>query len=252
MSSSSTPTTPDAPAPAIPPPAPTLDPDQLTSSTAQEGPDSSTGTISVSSAVDIDAGLPANEGLAIQPGSLEHTERTQPPAIPPEHDARLNGRERRTVWHMIAGLTYPQALDACGIPKRAELRDRACPDHVQAAVRATLSDIAMKAGLSREWIITNTVALYRRAAQAEEVLDRKGKPTGIYRFDGPTAAKCLALLAEWHPELAPRKGAPGFQADQVAALLRAVSDRGRPTIEARRERLIGSGSTAREDKGASS
>lgn len=145
---------------------------------------------------------------------------------------------------MVSGLTYPQALDACNVPKRAAIRDEAPPTHVADAVRAVLRDIAYKSGLSRRWIVENTVALYRRACQAEEVRDRKGRPTGVYRFDGATAHNCLKMLAEWEGTLYPPKAGKGIAPGDVAELMAAVAARGRPGVEARRERLVGSGTAA--------
>lgn len=165
---------------------------------------------------------------ALQPGALPPSIE---PAIPPELDARLNARERRTVWHMVAGLSYAQALDAQAIPKRAAIRDTAPPPTVLAAVDAVLQDIARQCGASRAWIVAQTVALYRRAAQAEEVTDRKGRPTGIYRFDGATAARCLELLGKAEGVFRDRK--PGqLDVGDVAALLAAVAQRGRGRLVA--------------------
>lgn len=86
------------------------------------------------------------------------------------------------------------------------------------------------------------MALYARASQAEPVLDRKGVPTGEYRFDGATASKCLGMLAEWCPELTPKRGG-GFGAGEVAELMLAVHARGRGAI-ADSGRLVGSSSAA--------
>jgi hypothetical protein len=149
------------------------------------------------------------------------------PTIPPELDAQLNARERRTVWAMVRGASYTQALDQANVPPRAALRDAGPPTNVSDAVDAVLRSIAYQAGISRLWIIQQTVALYRRAAQAEEVLDRKGRSTGIYRFDGATAAKCLDMLADFNPELRPRRTGKGIAPGDVADLMLAVADRGR-------------------------
>lgn len=165
------------------------------------------------------------------------------PELPPELDERLNGRERRTVWHMVAGLDYQQALTAAGIPPRAAVRDSAPPPHVAQAVDHILRDIAYQAGISRRWIVENTVALYRRAAQAEEVLDRRGRPTGVFKFDGATAARCLEMLGKAEGIFRERK--PGqLDVGDVAALLQAVAARGRAPLAAPAPRLIGSGSAA--------
>lgn len=177
----------------------------------------------------------------MEPGAVPPGDLPKPwqPEIPPELDAQLSGKERRIVWHMVAGKSYAQALDAIGTPPRASLRDAGPPDHVTAAVHATLRQIAARAGVDRAWIIGQTVALYRRSCAAEPVYDRKGKPTGEWKHDGATAAKCLSLLAEWCPELTPRKGAgKGIAANDVADLLLAVQARGRPPLPPGRSRPV--------------
>lgn len=199
------------------------------STTAGEGDALSPACLGVSLSGSSDPGP-----LDAPPGALDQPAE---PVIPPDLDAQLNGRERRTVWYMVEGMTYGDALTAAGVPPRAAVRDVAPPTHLVAAVRAVLRQIATRAGLSREWIVTETVALYRRATQAEPVYDRRGRPTGEWKMDGPTAAKCLSMLAEWHPELKAKR--PGtLDVGEVASLLRAVAGRGRPDLPARPGRVI--------------
>jgi hypothetical protein len=80
------------------------------------------------------------------------------------------------------------------------------------------------------------VSLYRRAAQAEPVLDRKGEPTGEYRFDGPTARGCLELLGK-EIKMFGTKG-DGIAPSDVAALMQAVADRGKPPLPGDRARVV--------------
>lgn len=169
------------------------------------------------------------------------------PVIPPELDAELNNRERRIVWLMVNGASYAEALrntarTSDGAPRSQERTD-AIPPPVIAAVAAIFQQVAARAGLNRGWLIAQTVALLERASSAVPVLDRKGLPTGEYRFDGPTAANCLKMLAEWNGELYPKKGGL-IPVSDVAQLLAAVAGRGRPTLDARRMRLVGTGTTA--------
>lgn len=200
--------------------------------TAREGP-----SLSLSHAVGV--GLPDSTPLAPRGLPLAAVL----PVIPPDIDAELNQRERRIVLHMVNGANYAQALRLVprvtdGAARSAERTDT-IPPNVAAAVSACLRQIAAAAGISRAWIIEQTVALYARSARAEAVFDRRGRPTGEFRFDGATAAKCLTMLAEWCPELTPRKGNQDFSADQVGALLTAVAQRGRPGIEHLREQARG-------------
>lgn len=184
------------------------------------------------------AGLPANLGeLPPQPSE---------PTIPPELDAELSPRERRIVWRMVNGATYERAYSDTAPRGGTSKPNSEIPRAVVAAVSACLRQIAVNAGTSRTWIIQQTMALLARAAQAEPVLDRKGRPTGEYRFDGATATKCLAMLAEWCPELGAKRG-PGFAAGEVAELMLAVAARGRGAI-ADSGRLVGSSSAAQQQQ----
>lgn len=171
------------------------------------------------------------------------------PDLPPELDAELNPRERRIVLAMVAGNDYASAVrstqpdDATG---RALPRTDCIPANISAAVAHIYREMAAAAGLSRAWIIAQTVALFERAAQAVPVLDRKGRPTGEYRFDGATAANCLKMLAEWQGELYPRR-AGAIPVSDVAELLRVVADRGRPGLDQRRApRLLDMRGSAQE------
>lgn len=172
---------------------------------------------------------------------------TSEPAIPPEIDAELNPRERRMVWLMVNGSSYEQAwrktAPSSGNPgSRAKPNDE-IPPAVLSAVSACLRQIAASAGLNRQWLIAQTVALYARAAQAEPVLDRRGRPTGTYRFDGTTAAKCLDMLAQWEGSLYPKKG-PSTPAGELADLLRMVAERRASAPAMAAPRLIGASSAA--------
>lgn len=192
--------------------------------------------------------LPAVPGGSPPPGQLALDE---PLIIPPHLDSQLNNRERRTVYYLVAGLSYREALDAVGVAPRAALRDVGPPEHITQSVSACLRQVALKSGTSRIWIVQQTVALYRRAVQAEPVLV-KGEPTGEYKLDGATASKCLALLAEWCPALQPRR--PGsYTAQDVAALLAEVQARGRQSLEqarARAPQLADRGSAATQETAA--
>lgn len=189
----------------------------------------------------------AVEASAPSPGELNPLS-DEPPdpqlrALPAALAGRLNQRELRTVWFMVSGKSYQEALTAAGIPKRASLRDSAPPPQVIEAADWLVRDLALQCGLSRKWILTQTVALYRRAVQAEPVLDRKGRPTGDWRMDGATAARCLELLGKAEGVFSAKSGPSAFTPDAVAQLLAAVERRGKPSLA---ERLVGSSSAAPE------
>jgi hypothetical protein len=62
-----------------------------------------------------------------------------------------------------------------------------------------------------------------------QVVDRSGKPTGEYKLEASTAAKCLELLGKHQGmfgALSPAEGPTG----ELAAMFAAVRARGRPGL----------------------
>ena len=90
--------------------------------------------------------------------------------------------------------------------------------------------------VSPEWILAQTLALYARATQAEPVLDRKGHPTGVWRFDGATARACLEMLGNQQGMFRQKGGS--IAVSDVATLLQAVAAKGRPALPAERGRTF--------------
>ena len=208
---------------------------------------------------------PPPEGAATPPASPQDAKRDLDPtpdyaprlSFPPvttlepgnlnagEPATDLTPAELRLVAHMVKGKSWNQALDLEGYPPRSSLRDNAPRDAIKSECERSLRLFASECAASASWIISECVALYRRAAQAEPVLDRKGNPTGVYRFDGPTARACLEMLGK-QQGMFKDKGA-GIAVSDVADLLAAVAQRGRPALPGDRARLVGSGSTSIEE-----
>ena len=53
-----------------------------------------------------------------------------------------------------------------------------------------------KVALTQEWVLTRLMENAERALQHVAVLDRDGKPTGEYRYDGNVANRALELLGK--------------------------------------------------------
>lgn len=214
------------------PPARQLDVDapEAPKAPANEGTDTSP---RMSLSTSLSAGLPLHDSVA-RPGTLPPL--AVAPEIPPDIDAELNNRERRIVWLMVNGASYNAARRATLTQagnSPAPGNDDEIPQHIVAAVASIFRTVAATAGLNRQFLIAQTLALFERACCAAPVLDRKGRPTGEFKFDGATAAKCLDMLAQWSGDLYPRKGG-SLAVGEVAELLRAVAGGGRPTLDQRR------------------
>lgn len=50
--------------------------------------------------------------------------------------------------------------------------------------------------VSTTWVMQNLVDNVKRAMQAEEVLDKKGQPTGTYTYQGNVANRALELIGK--------------------------------------------------------
>ncbi len=165
------------------------------------------------------------------------------PPFPPEIAATLSARDRLLVVELVRGATWGQALDAAGVPPKARIRDTTPPARIDQAAQWTIEAICQRAAVSRSWILGQLVTLYRRACQAEPVIIR-GEKTGEYKMDGTTAKNCLELMGLEVGMFGKR--APGLQVSDVAALLRAVADRGRPPLPGDGAKVINQAAPALE------
>lgn len=161
-------------------------------------------------------------GLAGAPGAAH-------PELPPSLASRLTTRELRTVWFMVAGQSYQQALTSAGVSKAARLRRDPCPPHVRDAAEFLVRRTAELCGASREWIVAQLVHVYRAASRAVPVLDRGGRPTGDYRADWPAAVRALELLGN-QAGMFGRRIVHDVPSD-VRELMHAVAQRGRAELE---------------------
>ena len=67
-------------------------------------------------------------------------------------------------------------------------------DNIRARVSELQDESAQIAKVTKSWVMRKLVENTDRAMQAEEVLDRKGDPTGEYVYQGQAANKALELL----------------------------------------------------------
>ena len=138
------------------------------------------------------------------------------PQLPQELATSLTQREQRVVLALVAGMTWTQALDAARVPPSANLRRLGPQAHITEAADWLIRELMRQAGVTRTWITTELVALYRRSLTEG-------------RLAFPTARGCLELLGMdlgmFHK---PQPGA--IPVSQVADLMRAVAARGRAPL----------------------
>lgn len=148
----------------------------------------------------------------------------------------LTPREAHAAHYLAAGKSWQLALTYAGFSPHAGIRSYTPAFKIRQAAEWLMQRAASLCAVSPEWIISQTVALYLRATQAEPVLDRKGIPTGTYRFDGATARACLEMLGNQQGMFRQRGGS--IAVSDVATLLEAVAAKGRPALPADRGRVI--------------
>ena len=168
-------------------------------------------------------------------GALPRPEDT-PVTLPPALAAPLSPRDMALVNRLVQGDNWGQALDALDVPPAARERSYTVPEPIRQAAEWMIVAVSARSGMSRAWIVAQCVSVYRRAVQAECVLTRKGEPTGVYRFDGTTAARMLDMLGSDIGMFG--KQNKGIAPSDVADLLAEVARRGRPDLPGDRARVV--------------
>lgn len=99
----------------------------------------------------------------------------------------------------------------------------------QPTTRAVMSEAqkerARQTGIDTAWVVEKLVAVVERAMQAEEVFDRRGNPTGEWKFDSGGAIGALALLARHTGGF--EKGAGSGEGGKTQVLINVVYENGK-------------------------
>jgi hypothetical protein len=140
--------------------------------------------------------------------------RTNHGNITAEQEAYCRGR--------AMGMSPAEAVAAAGLKYKEETcrKWEYNNDHVKARI-AELSEIAtknaiIKTGLDREWVITKLMTVVDRCMQEEQVLDKKGKPTGEYKFDAAGANAALKMLGDTMGLFKPAEKKPGDEYEELS------------------------------------
>jgi len=67
---------------------------------------------------------------------------------------------------------------------------------IKEAVDAKLKEIADKCDVTVEFVLNGLMENYRRAMTLVEVLDKEGKPTGVFEYEGAVANRALELMGK--------------------------------------------------------
>ena len=113
--------------------------------------------------------------------------------------AGLTPRQQRFVEEYAIKHNATQAAVKAGYSARtaAQQGARLLKDaKVCAAVTVLDEKAARDCGLSVEWVLRGLRENFERAMQAVPVLDREGKPTGDYQYEGAVANRALELIGK--------------------------------------------------------
>ncbi|MGI9498449.1 MAG: terminase small subunit [Geminicoccaceae bacterium] len=102
-----------------------------------------------------------------------------------EHDGEMSDG----AIHRMAG--YKAKTDASAAASASEILKN---PEIRARIAELQDESACMAIVKKSWVMRKLVENTDRAMQAEEVLDRKGEPTGEYVYQGQAANKALELL----------------------------------------------------------
>ena len=108
-------------------------------------------------------------------------------------------RQRVFVQEFLVDLSATQAAIRAGYsPKTARSQGQRLltkPD-VRKAVEEAQKARQERTNISADYVLNSLKEVAERCMQAEPVLDRDGKPTGIYRFDSAGVNRALELLGK--------------------------------------------------------
>jgi hypothetical protein len=132
------------------------------------------------------------------------------PAIP-------NARHELFAQNIVKGMTSRDAYRAAGFKSDSDAATDASASRLlsSAKVSERIMELQAKAAdetvLTKAWVIERLIRNVERAMTAEPVLDREGKPTGEYTYQGSVANRALELLGKEQGMFVDRKevGKPG-------------------------------------------
>src|SRR5262245_27187680 len=108
-----------------------------------------------------------------------------------------NPKQELVAQGVTKGLSADAAYKAAGYkPNRGNAIRMKANESIAKRVEELKSGAAEKAMVSRQWVLERLVENVKRAMQVETVLDREGKSTGEYTYQGSVANKRLELLGK--------------------------------------------------------
>lgn len=114
-------------------------------------------------------------------------------AIKSETPANLTAKQEAFVNEYIIDLNGTQAAIRAGYSARTAMV-QVKNAKVAAAIEQARAEREERTEINADWVIKKLVENCDKAMQAVEVLDRKGEPTGEWKYDGAVANRALELV----------------------------------------------------------
>ncbi len=106
-----------------------------------------------------------------------------------------NQRHEKFVLGLLEGKTDGRAYEGAGYkPDRSHAARLATNGHISGRLGFLQNEVAEEAVIDAAWVTKRLVENVERAMQVVEVTDAKGRPTGVYTYQGAVANKALELL----------------------------------------------------------
>lgn len=147
-----------------------------------------------------------------------------------------NTQHEKFVRELVKGSTKGDAYLAAGYKAKSAAVASAAASRLlkDVKIQARLLEIQQaaqdKTVLTKTWVLEKLIENVQRAMQSTPVLDREGKPTGEYRYEGSVANRALELLGKEQGMFVERKeiGAPGdfsrLTDDELDGEIKALQD----------------------------
>lgn len=128
-----------------------------------------------------------------------------------------NSRQEAFVQALIKGASQTDAYIAAGYKSKtpeaaaANAARLITNDKVASRLKELRAKVEERVIVDRAWVLNRLVENANRAMQSSPVLDREGKETGEYRYEGSVANRALELVGKEFGMFVDRKefGAPG-------------------------------------------
>lgn len=111
----------------------------------------------------------------------------------------FNGRRMRFVKEYIIDCNATQAAIRAGYSAKTARQQASkllTNLDIEAAIAIEKAKVAERVELTQEYVLNGLIANHDRAMQLVEVTDKKGQPTGEFRYEGAVANRSLELLGK--------------------------------------------------------